>query len=172
MKLLYYLIENFQKKDIFDEIYYFYKKKILFLSESFKIQEYQSDLFYNLWVIAKKIDLDKLDNDESLNNYIYRSLKNYSINYYKKKKHDSLILYNSELTSVEIDKNQMCPFDDSQLMFKDITKHLSSEKQVNIINLRYMKGLSDIEIADKLHISRQAVYKSRLCALNALKQCI
>lgn len=172
MEGLHHIISYFQKTNNFDEVYYLYEKKIYFLSKSFNIEEYESDLFYNLWIIAKKVDLNKLIDDKSLNLYIFKSLKNYCINYYKKKKQDSRIIYNSEVTSIEIDKNTTCPFDDSQLIFNDITNQLSSEKQISIITLRYLNGLSDMEIADKLHISRQAVHKGRLCALNTLKHCI
>lgn len=172
MEGLHQLIKHFQKTNEFDEVYHLYEKKIYFLSKSFNIEEYQSDLFYNLWILAKKVDLNKLTDDKSLGFYIFKSLKNYSINYYNKKKLESRVIYNSEVTSIEIDKSTTCPFDDSHLIFNDMTKHLSSEKQINIINLRYLNGLSDIEIADKLNISRQAVHKSRLCALKTLKQCI
>lgn len=173
MECLYHIIADFQKTNIFDEVYYFYEKIIFFLAKRFGIQEYQSDLFYDLWIITKNINLEELSSNKDLSCYIYKSLKNYAINYYKKKKNDNnKVIYNSEIASDEIDKTTTCPFDDSLLIFKDITNHLSSKKQVNIINLRYLKGLSDMEIADKLHISRQAVYKSRLCALNNLKQCI
>lgn len=170
MGILYNLIINFKKNNYFDEIYHFYEKQILFISKKFNIEEYQSDMFYNLWTIVKKIDLNILNTDSSINKYISKSLKNYAINYYRKKRHDNFIMYNTEVTSIEIDKHIQADFDDSILILKDILKNTLSDKQFNIINLRYFKCLSDIEIAKKLNISRQAVYKNRLLALSNIKK--
>lgn len=172
MGVLYELILNFKKNNSFDDIYHFYEKKILHLCRKFKIEEYQSDIFFYLWVIVKKIDLYILNTDSLINAYISKSLKNHAINYYNKKKHDNLIMYNTEITSIEIDKHNQFDFDDSLLMFNDMVKDILSDKQMNIINLRYLKCLSDIEIADKLNISRQAVHKNRLTALSNLKKSI
>lgn len=167
---LYQLIENFKKNNNFDDIYYFYRKKIIILTKEFRIDEYISDMFYNLWIIVKKINLNVLDKDYLINSYILRSLKNFAINYYRKKQRDNIIIYNTDISSIEIDKKYQCDFDDSILIFNDMLKNILSEKQYNIINLRYAHSFSDIEIATQLRISRQAVYKNRLLALSRIKE--
>lgn len=172
MMNLYKIIANFKKYNDFDEIFHYYEYKIIFLSKNFNIQEYQSDLYFNLWVIVNKLNLEIFNTDLLINRYICKCLKHFCINYYKQKKRESIVICNSEIATNESSKIIQCDFDDSSLIYTDMLTNLMSNKQRTIINLRYLHGFSDKEIATKLNISRQAVYKNRLLALNNLKQYI
>ncbi|NFN13441.1 RNA polymerase subunit sigma-24, partial [Clostridium botulinum] len=85
------------------------------------------------------------------------------INSYKK-----FITYNSdeELLNV-LDKNTNND-EYSNVVFKDLISSLKP-KQKKIIFLKFYLQLSDVEIAERLKISRQAVNKSKRQALEFLK---
>lgn len=55
----------------------------------------------------------------------------------------------------------------TKIIVKDLLKKLPN-KQKEILILRYIYGLSDVEIADSKKVSRQAVFKIRKRALNNL----
>ena len=47
--------------------------------------------------------------------------------------------------------------------------HKLSEKQRDVILLRYFQGMSDQEIAELYHVSRSAIYRRRSNGLKKLK---
>lgn len=59
----------------------------------------------------------------------------------------------------------------SNIEFYDLLKYLN-EKEKTIITLKYLNGLSDIEISKKLNVSRQYVNKLSRQALNKIKKYI
>ncbi|SMC29110.1 toxin-associated regulator BotR [Clostridium acidisoli DSM 12555] len=145
-----------------------YSKKINFLVKSFNIELYRNDLLLFLWQLIKKINSSDFKSEQALHSYINISLKNYCINLYNKYHKNNRITYNSLLTDIEIDKNfSYNTIDNSSLIFDDLIVNLS-EKQKKIIIMRYKYCLTDYEIASSLHVSRQAVHKNRVAALNKL----
>lgn len=164
-----YIIDFRNTKD-FEKIYYFYEKYILFICRRYSIDEYSTLLMVHLWQLVLKIDLNKFTSSISLNGYIKKSLKNYAINIYKKYSVMNNIIFNDAILNSEIEKEYNSIYKDceSNIIFTDMIKELS-ERKYKIINLRYNYGFSDEEIACMIGISRQAVYKNRLSALNILK---
>lgn len=154
----------------FEAIYLRFKKKVEFLVVSFRIELYKNDISLFLWRLTKKINTSDFKSEEELYSYISISLKNYCINIYNKQTKNNIIIYNSVLTNIEIDKNYFYnSIDNSSFGFDELISSLS-EKQKKVITMRYKYCLSDCEIANCLSISRQAVYKSRKSALSSLQK--
>lgn len=154
----------------FDEIYMYYEKKINYLINSFKIQEYNSELILKLCHIINNNKILKFNSDIEIDNYIYISLKNYCITLYNKQKKEKAIYYNSDMLDIELNKIHYY-FDHSApiFIFEELI-HTLSPKQQQILSLKYKDGFSDIEISKQLKISRQAVHKNILKSLNILNK--
>lgn len=148
-----------------------YEDYIKYLSKRFNIEEYTSDLNFELWKIINDLKLDKFKDKDYVDFFIKRCLKNYAINLFKKHIKNKIILYNNEILNIEADKLSTSKEIDiiTNINFYEIIKNLST-LQNKIIVLRYDKCFSDKEIADLLGISRQAVFKNRKQALEFLKQ--
>lgn len=135
---------------------------------SFNIELYRNDILLFLWQLIKKINISDFKSEQALYSYISISLKNYCINLYNKHHKNNRVTYNSILTDIEIARNfSYNPIDNSSLIFDDLIVNLS-DRQKKVITMRYKYCLSDCEIASSLRISRQAVYKNRIAALNKL----
>ena len=173
MKNIICLIDEFQNNIIeFDEIYNYFEKYITTLSLKFKLNLYINDLLIKLWLLCNKIKLINFKSTEQLDCYIKYSLKRTAINLYNTEKRQNRINFNSNI--IELNSNiisNSLHFNDSNIIFDDLISNLTEQKKI-IIKLRYKDGLSDSEIAKLINISRQAVYKNRLSALNSIKQTI
>lgn len=133
---------------------------------SFAIPE--DELVSVLWQILNSINPDLFENNNALISYIYKSLSNHCKNtLYNDSKLN--IVYNSEITNIALDKKPSDDLLDSSLIFRDMTKDLSST-QKKIVDLKFNCSYTEAEIARILKISRQAVYKSNGKALNKLKE--
>ena len=162
------LINYSNKYNNFDIIYSKFKKQLNYLIHSFNLEIYQNDLLLFLWQLIKKIDCNNFKSEKAIYSYINISLKHCCINFYKKNLKENYILYDSDITNLQIEKNNLSNnFYESNLIFNDLISYLP-EKQQKIIYLRYKECLSDSQIASLLNISRQAVHKSRTYALNKL----
>ncbi|MCR3761734.1 sigma-70 family RNA polymerase sigma factor [Clostridium felsineum] len=152
----------------FEIIYSRFKKKIDFLIGSFGIGLYKNDILIFFWQLIKKISISNFKYEQALYSYISVSLKNHCINIYNKYHKNNRIIYSSIITNIEIDKNfSYRAIENSSLIFDDLIENLS-DKQKKVITMRYKYCFSDYEIASYLSISRQAVHKNRVAALNKL----
>ena len=138
--------------------------KIILSKYSFKILE--EDLISYLWSLIENLNIHNFINDKALYSYIYVSLNNYCKSILAPKRKFN-ILYDSNMTDIELEKYSSANLDNSWLIFNDLRQELP-DNQKKIIFLRYGYCFSDKEIADYLNISRQAVYKNRNIALNKI----
>lgn len=166
---IYRYISDFKSTSDFENIYYFYEKHILFLCRRYNIEEYYNSLMIKLWELTIKVDLKKFNNSKLLDSYIRKSLKNFAINLYRKNVVFNSIIFNDDVTNIEIEKKSINIDYNYNIIFIDLIDKLP-KRQYKIINLRYNYGFSDEEIASIIGISRQAVYKNRIAALNCLKK--
>ena len=140
--------------------------KIILSKYSFKILE--EDLIYYLWSLIENLNIHNFNNDKALYSYIYVSLNNYCKSILAPKRKFN-ILYDSNLTDIELEKYSHSNSDNSLLIFNDLIKDLP-DKQKKIIDLRYKYCFSDIEISKYLSISRQAVNQTRKRALKSIEK--
>ncbi|AOR22957.1 RNA polymerase sigma factor [Clostridium taeniosporum] len=154
----------------FMDILSYFNSKISYLSYKLKYPEASTDLIIYLYELTLKLEVDRFKDDEEVLRYIRRCLNNKSINlYYKINSYTSLITYNSDEELLNIlDKNNNSN-EYSNVIFKDLIS-LLKPKQKKIIFLKFYLQLSDVEIAERLKISRQAVNKSKRQALKFLKR--
>jgi len=132
--------------DMFDPIFASYEKKSTNL--------FDGDDMRNILII-KFIEVIKcmphLENDGQLVCYINKAIKNYYINIVSKKVIQTPLL---DYNSYNISTNDTY----SNVFFEDIIKKLD-EKDKILLRLKFYYSYSDLEIAKKYNISRQAINK-------------
>lgn len=138
--------------------------KIISSKYSFKVLE--EDLITFLWQLLEKVSIENFINDKVLYSYIYISLNNFCKSTLAPKTKFNII-YNSNMSDIELEKESSSQLDDSWIIFNNLIQDLP-DNQKKIIYLRYGYCFSDKEIADYLNISRQSVHKNRNVALNKI----
>ncbi|MGL4875390.1 MAG: sigma factor-like helix-turn-helix DNA-binding protein [Clostridium sp.] len=154
----------------FDEVYERYQKTINFLLIKYSIKDFESELLEHLWRFTLKINITEFQDLQSLDNCVFITLKNISINIFKRETlHNSrfLCIYD-EHTSV-INKTSTIDSILDNLNYESIIL-LLNPREKSIIDYKFKDCLSDIEIANLLNISRQAVHKSIKKSLLKLKK--
>lgn len=118
----------------------------------------------------QKIDIEKLKNksDGTIVNYINTSLQNRSYYLYK-----SNLKFNHETTEFNDDIKSIEYYlhTDENIELYSLLNSLNEIQKIILID-KYVNKLTDIEIASKLKISRQSVYKNKIKALSTLKNLI
>ncbi|MGL4875265.1 MAG: hypothetical protein ACRC30_11515 [Clostridium sp.] len=146
--------------DNFDEIYERSQKTIQFLLKKYNISIFETELLEHLWKFTLKININEFRDLQSLDNYIFITLKNISINIFKRETlHNSrfVCIYDENVSFTNKTSTVDSILDD--LNYEDITLPLTP-KEKSIIDYKFKDCLSDIEIANLLDISRQAIHKS------------
>ena len=138
------------------------------LKRKLNYEEAESDLIISLIEILLKFKLDNFtkDNDGAIVKFIYNSIRNRSIDLFRKfvlNKKEEFEL-NLDIVDYKSDDNL-----DNKIFLDDILKKLS-KRQKFIIREKYFKFNTDIEISKILNISRQAVNKSKNEAFKILKK--
>lgn len=139
-------------------------------SRELKYPEAETDLIIALLELTDEINIDTfpISSDGKVKKYIHKSLISRKIDLHRK--HSSR--FNEDLNSI-IDT---IPDSSSKEIFerifiKDILEHLSST-QKEVIEKAVLYGYSDKEIAEMLHISRQAVNRTKNRALKILRRAL
>ncbi|MBE6804969.1 MAG: sigma-70 family RNA polymerase sigma factor [Ruminococcaceae bacterium] len=161
------LIEEYQnhKTENFNLIYNEFYKLLLLYGSRIGDSDATQELSVFLVELLFKIDISKFkkDDSEDIKKYIAVCLRN---EYYAilKRKHSRLNLYcelNCDIPEAEDDI-------ESELFIRQCLQQVN-DTQRKILILRYLCDFSDSQIAEKLHISRQAVNKARNKGLETLK---
>nr|ABY56327.1 P21 [Clostridium botulinum] len=169
MKNLFFLMNTLKDdNEKFKKIYMNYKDLIDIFTTKYNLSENYNDILNHFWIILKKADLNKFNTEDDLNKYISKCLKRYCLSICMKKNRAKKIIYNSEITDINLNLIQDNCFNDIEFEFKDLISILPNP-QKNIIYMKFFKDMKDIEIAKKLKISRQSVYKNKNLALEKLK---
>lgn len=145
-----------------------FKPLILKYSKELKYEEAQTDLIISLIETTKKLKFKiSTSSDEPLVvHLIHKSLKNKKIDLYRK----YIRKKNIEVVSLEKTEELIGGVNiEDDYIFMKLLDQLNT-RQKNIIILKFIYKYSDIEIAKKLKISRQAVNQNKNKALNCLKK--
>ena len=159
-----------------------YKKAILKLIKQFQplVRKYsyllyyedsQSELTLTFIETLYKIPIDnpRFKQDQYIISYISKSIRNNYIHLSKKR--NQLYYYESPINLDIAEDSYQINIGD-KLYIKDLLS-LLTEREKEIINLKYFKEYSDIEISKKIGISRQAVNKTKNRALKKMrKKCL
>lgn len=129
----------------------------------------KQELILSLLETIMQIPLSKIKNDSQVVSYISKSIRYKYIYLSKRKmeKNHSECELNEDIAHNAISQHEDQDWD-TNIVLKESINSLS-KKQQNIVILRYIYGFKDIEIAMILHISRQAVSKARVKALEKLR---
>ncbi|MGL4731300.1 MAG: sigma-70 family RNA polymerase sigma factor [Clostridium sp.] len=127
----------------------------------------ETDLNIYLIELIKKIEINKLKNktDGAIVNYIYTSLSNKCSCLYKQ----NLKFYN-ETTEFNDNINSIETFLETDNIELYSLFECLNETQKLILVDKFLNKLTDTEIASKLGISRQSVYKNKIKGLDTLKK--
>ena len=162
------LIEAYQQgnRQEFEKIYSVFEKLIAYYARRFQHDEDALQEF-NVFLIEilYQIPLDRfcMDKSRGLQKYISVSIRNQYIFYSKcKQKNDAMFVgFCEPIAGYQSSEDQ-------RLMLLEGLS-LLPDKQKRVIVDKYVYGYSDAEIAENLHISRQAVNRLKSRGLSALK---
>ncbi len=163
-------LRTFQKnQENFMEILVYFNSKIKYLSYKLKYPEAETDLIIYLYEVLKLIDEQRFNSDKDLLNYINKCLKNRTAALFNSiSREKEFLSFTSEVETLDVlnceDEND----EYSDIIFNDLISSLSP-RQREIIFYKFYLQLSDIEIANLLKISRQAVNKAQRLALKNLR---
>ena len=131
-------------------------------------QDATQDMVLSFLQIIHAIQLDELyeQNDLVLLAYLKKAMSNHYINLLGKYSKTS-----NQLLSLEDQDIQIAIENDfeMEMEIRRLTEHLS-EIQRQVISLKYWYGYSEVDIAQMLHITRQAVNRTKNRAINELRK--
>ncbi|NOU48040.1 MAG: RNA polymerase sigma-70 factor [Bacteroidales bacterium] len=165
------LIEGLRSGDrkIFEEIFRMYYSPLCryclrYVSDTQIAEEIVQDLFFRLWEKREKLILHL-----SLQSYLYKSVKNYSINYINQlkiqEKHRQYVGFNAKESQEPIDQLEEI---DLELLINNTILKLP-EKRREVFELSRHEGLKYSEIAEKLNISIKTVEAQMSKSLEQLR---
>lgn len=162
------LIENLKKQDksSFETINKEFIGLIFFFSKKLGGEDSVAELTAFLIEILHGIKTEDFmpDNSETLKRYIAVSLRNRYIALSREKQK-----YEKIDTGLLNDDIKYSASLEDRIMIKDMLNILS-EKQRLIVTYKYIYGYSDVELAEALHISRQAVNRLKNRAISILRK--
>lgn len=167
---LYALLCNSQKgdkdstRDLFLDFYPTIKK----LSKKINYEEAETDLIISFLEFIKKINTEKFfyKNNKEIAKFINVFLKNKSVDFFRK-----YVLKQEEFVEINYDllKDASNLDLNSNIFISELVQKLPL-RQRQVIIKKFILEFSDIEIAEQLQISRQAVNSIKRRALNRLKK--
>ncbi|WP_129596241.1 RNA polymerase sigma factor [Anaerophilus nitritogenes] len=154
-------------KEAVISIYLRFNPTIKKFSRKLRYEEAETDLIIALLELIRDINLNKLhmQSDGAIVNYIYRFLKNKSINLLKKNILQNLKTVPLESTIISDAKIHI----DSMIFTSSLINSLPS-LQREVIKRKFVQEFSDREIANLLGISRQAVNRAKNRGLHNLRK--
>lgn len=164
------LIKDFQNGNYeqFDILYKAFEKLLIHYANQLKDDDLLQELSGFLVELLNIISLDKFNMDTSidLQKYIAVSIRNKYISYSKEKQ-----AYNKFCVGfceeIAADKGEIEAFENNMFLSKGLSQ--LTKKQRQIIIYKYIYEYSDIEISQRLNISRQAVNRLKTRALISLR---
>lgn len=108
------------------------------------------DVFYTIWRNREKLDISK-----SMKSYLFTLARNYALNYLR---HRKVTLANEQWLASNM-KNIQEELDDYELRMARLDRKLKelSQKQHELLELCFVKGITYKEAADELHITVNTV---------------
>lgn len=127
----------------------------------------KTDLNIFLIELIKKMDLNKFDPKANgkIFNYIYNSIRNKKINLFNKH-------IENEIDPLPIKLECIGSYDpnvENVILISELWKFLT-EYQQSVLKKKFFEGLSDMEIASDLNVSRQAINRCKNRAFDSIKE--
>ncbi len=149
------LKENSQ--EVFEQVFRtmsprLYRFALTYLMNTYAAEDIVQDVFMKLWTATSS-----LPDNTNINSYLYSSVKNACLNYYKhlqvedsnKTKLTEALIYSGTLE-----------YEDNHALFNNVQKYLQQlpEQQRRVLELKIFQGMSYKEIARELAISELSVH--------------
>jgi len=127
----------------------------------------KTDLNIFLIELIKKMDLNNFDPKANgkIFNYIYNSIRNKKINLFNK-------IIENKIDALPIKLECIKSYDpniETTILVSEFWKFLT-EYQQNVLQKKFFEGLSDMEIASDLNVSRQAINRCKNRAFARIKE--
>lgn len=165
-------ISQVQKGDkaAFSELYRSHYPRIFsflytLVKNSFLAEEITQDVFFRLWVNREKLNVTM-----PLEPYLFNMAKNTFLNFHKRKEIEEHYLENQQEETEDTVEQSLC--------YKELLRLINAAiatmpaQQQKIFRLSREEGLLNIEIAEKLHISKRTVEKHISNSLSLLREVI
>jgi RNA polymerase sigma factor (sigma-70 family) len=137
-------------------------------SRKLTYEEAKTDLIICFIETIQTLDLKKFDlyNEGAVVKYIHTIMKNKHIDLFRKyvQGRKETLEMNVE---IEADKDTFTA--EEKIFIEDLFNKLTNTQKM-VLKARFIEGYSDAEIAQKMHITRQAVNKTKKRALNNLRK--
>lgn len=137
------------------------------MSKDLHYEEGCTDLIIFFIELMGRIDFTnfRVVTDSIIISYIQRYLKNKTIDLCRERIRKNIDFIDIELEEVCEDESSI----ELDVCFKEYVSERFSGVQKDVIIFKYIKGYSDVEISEKLKISRQAVNSAKNRALKKVK---
>lgn len=169
------ILKRFKEGDhsAFDQIFHSYYNRVKnfiygLIKSDEDAKEIAQDIFTNLWINRKSIDLNK-----SFNAYLFISARNLSFNYLKHRTVEKVYINDYLNINKDFDnQTEEFLFAKEINLLIDMTVEKMPIRRKNIYIYSRVKGYSNEEIAEKLHISKKTVENQLSLALKEIRKVI
>ena len=129
-----------------------YRFAFAYLMNAHVAEDIVQDAFMKLWMIASS-----LPDETNINSYLYSSVKNSCLNYYK---HLQVEDSNKTKLTEALIFTGILEYEDNHLLLEKVQECLQqlSEQQRKVLELKIFQGMSYKEIARELNISEVSVH--------------
>lgn len=160
--------KKFSDTDALEELIRNFNPLFLKLKKKLRYEESESDLIIFFIEKLNEIDLSKIKYDGQIIKFFDKALKNKAIDLHRKNNSKKIIFQTIDLNRLEDNTSNISEND--KLALNIAFEKTLTQLQRDVLNKRYFLGLSDLEIAKSLNISRQAVNKARNRGLENIKK--
>lgn len=157
---------------MYDKVYLRWRKPIHMLllkltgSEA-EAEDIAQDVFVSLWTTREKIDPSK-----DIRHYLYLMARQSAIKYFRKQKAKGNYLQSREWDNAGMSSSDDIVISKELELLKDIAISRMPEYRRNIFMLSHNENLSNGEIAERLHITKETVYSQLSIARKQIKELI
>jgi RNA polymerase sigma factor (sigma-70 family) len=127
----------------------------------------KTDLNIFLIELIKRLELKKFDSKANgkIFNYIYNSLKHKKINLFNKNVKNKIDVLPIKLEYIKSYDSNI----ETKILVSEFWEFLTAYQQ-NVLQKKFFEGLSDVEIASDLNVSRQAINRCKNRAFDRIKE--
>lgn len=168
--MLILIFDTEQEKCKFELIYEKYKKYVMYTIKRFIQDEFLiEDLFHDIFiVIANHLDNINMKQEKETRNFIITVTRNYTINYLKKQKQNQEEYLEEQIPVPSSDVLDKIVLKETMKKLKDEI-HMLDEKYKSVLELKYVIGFTNDEIAELLGITKKNVQTRLYRAKNLLR---
>lgn len=166
--MLILIFDTEQEKCKFELIYEKYKKYVMYTIKRFICDDFLvEDLFHDVFIlIANHLDNINMEQEKETKNFIITITRHYTINHLKKQNHIKEVSLEEQVQEKDI-LDEIVVKEAMEKLKQQI--HMLDEKYKTVLELKYIIGFTDNEIAELLGITKKNVQIRLYRAKNLLR---